>query len=93
LGEYVDVGGVKTWFDSWGSGPPVVLLHGDFVPNTHWEAQAPALAEHFSVVAPERRGHGRTPDVEGPYTYALLAQDTIAFLESVVGGPAHLIGG
>ena len=41
---------------------------------------------------PDRRGHGRTPDVEGPITYALMAQDTIAFLDQVVGGPASLLG-
>jgi pimeloyl-ACP methyl ester carboxylesterase len=92
MGEYVDVDGLKTWFDSWGSGPPLILLHGDWVTNATWEPTAPALAEHFSILAPERRGHGHTPDVEGPYTYALFAQDTIGFIEAVVGGPAHLVG-
>jgi pimeloyl-ACP methyl ester carboxylesterase len=33
------------------------------------------------VYAPERRGHGRNPDVEGPITYENMAQDTIAFME------------
>jgi pimeloyl-ACP methyl ester carboxylesterase len=37
-------------------------------------------------------GHGRTPDVDGPLTYELMAQDTIAFPEQVVGGPAGLVG-
>jgi pimeloyl-ACP methyl ester carboxylesterase len=50
------------------------------------------LAGRFGVFTPARRGHGRTPDVEGPITYELMAQDTIAFLETVVGGSAHLIG-
>jgi len=50
------------------------------------------LAEHFRVYRPDRRGHGRTPDVEGPISYDLMAQDTIAFLEQVVGGPAHVLG-
>jgi pimeloyl-ACP methyl ester carboxylesterase len=52
----------------------------------------PELAKHFHVFRPDRRGHGRSPDVEGPITYALMAQDTIAFLEQVVGGPASLLG-
>lgn len=41
---------------------------------------------------PDRRGHGRTPDVEGPVTYEQMASDTIAFLEQIVGGPAYLVG-
>src|SRR6266542_406456 len=93
MGEYVDVDGVKTWVDSWGSGSPLVLLHGDLVGNDiSWGPTAPALAEHFRVLAPERRGHGHTPDVEGPFTYALMAEDTIAFLEAAVEGRAHLMG-
>ena len=44
------------------------------------------------MFTPERRGHGRTADVEGPITFDLMAQDTIAFLETVVGEPAHLVG-
>jgi pimeloyl-ACP methyl ester carboxylesterase len=50
------------------------------------------LSERFRVFTPERRGHGRTPDVQGPITYELMARDTIAFVEAVVGGPAHLVG-
>ena len=92
MGEYVDVDGLKTWFDSWGSGPPLVLLHGGFGSNAAWEPQAPALAEHFGVVAPERRGHGHTPDAPGPITYELMTRDTIGFIEAVVRGPAHLVG-
>lgn len=52
----------------------------------------PVLAERFEVLAPERRAHGHTPDVEGPLTYSDMAADTIDFLETVVGRPAHLVG-
>src|SRR3712207_8336930 len=51
-----------------------------------------ALAAHFRVFVPERRGHGHTADLEGPITYELMAEDTIAFLDDVVGGPSHLVG-
>ena len=49
-------------------------------------------AARFRVYTPDRRGHGRTPDVEGPIDFERLAADTIAFLEQVVGGPADLVG-
>jgi hypothetical protein len=35
MARYVDAGGVKTWFDSWGAGAPLILLHGDLVTNAH----------------------------------------------------------
>jgi pimeloyl-ACP methyl ester carboxylesterase len=92
LGSYVDAG-VKTWFDTAGdAGEPLVLLHGGLVGNESWGMQMPAFAESFRVFAPERRAHGHTPDVDGPLTYEDMASDTIAFLEEVVGEPAHLVG-
>jgi pimeloyl-ACP methyl ester carboxylesterase len=92
MGEYVDIGGLTTWYDEDGDGEPLVLLHGGLCTNETWQTQTPAFAERFRVLAPERRGHGHTADVEGPLTYADMATDTIGFLDKVVGGPAHLVG-
>jgi pimeloyl-ACP methyl ester carboxylesterase len=44
------------------------------------------------VYAPDRRGHGRSADNDEPYSYEAMATETIAFLEQVVGGAAHLVG-
>ncbi len=92
MGTYVDIAGVDTWYDEDGEGDPVVLLHGGLCTNETWGAQTPAFAQRFRVFAPERRGHGHTADVEGPLTYADMTSDTIGFLDTVVGGPAHLVG-
>ena len=46
----------------------------------------------YRVYVPERRGHAHTPDRPGPLTYELMAEDTVAYLESIVGGRAHLVG-
>ena len=92
MGDYIDVGGVNTWYDEQGTGEPLVLLHGGLSTNETWGAQLPVFAERFRVVAPERRGHGHTADVPGPLTYAAMANDTIGFLDKVIGGPAHLVG-
>jgi pimeloyl-ACP methyl ester carboxylesterase len=88
----VQLGAVKTWYDEHGEGEPLVLMHGGLVDARFFEPNLPALAEHFHVYTPERRGHGHTPDVEGPITYQLMTDDTIAFLETVVGQPADLVG-
>jgi pimeloyl-ACP methyl ester carboxylesterase len=92
MGKYVDIGGLNTWYDEDGAGDPLVLLHGGLSTNETWGAQTPVFAERFRVVAPERRGHGHTADVDGPLSYAAMATDTIGFLETVLGGPAHLVG-
>lgn len=94
MAGYVDLGGVRTWYDEYGQGEPLVLLHpgGVGVDARAFAPNLAALAARFHVFTPERRGHGRTPDVAGPITFGLMAQDTIAFLETVVGGSAHLVG-
>lgn len=92
MGEYVDIAGLKTWYDTAGAGDPLVLLHGGICTNDTWAAQMPVFAERFQVIAPERRAHGHTPDVEGPLNYSDMAADTIGFLETVVKQPAHLVG-
>ena len=92
MGEYANVNGLWTYYDTSGAGDPLVLLHGGGVTADSWFAQLPVLAGHYQVFAPERRGHGRTPDMEGPVTSEIMADDTVAFLEALETGPVHLIG-
>lgn len=90
---YVEIAGHQTWHEVTGEGPPVVLLHGGFSGASAFFAQTPAIAQAgYRVHIPERRGHAHTPDIEGPLTYSVMADDTIAYLEVQVNGPAALIG-
>jgi pimeloyl-ACP methyl ester carboxylesterase len=92
MAEYVQLGAVKTWYDEHGEGEPLVLMHGGLVDARFFEPNLAALSRRFHVYTPERRGHGHTLDVDGPITYQLMADDTIAFLDEVVGRPADLVG-
>jgi pimeloyl-ACP methyl ester carboxylesterase len=89
---YVDLNGVKTWYDERGTGEPLVMLHPGLADSRALRPNVDAMAASFRVLLPERRGHGRTPDVGGPITFDSMAEDTIAFLERVVGAPARLFG-
>ena len=84
---------MKTWHEVIGDGESLVLLHGGFASGSSWFEQTPVLAgAGYRVYVPERRGHGHTPDIEGPITYSVMADDTIAYLETAVETPAHLVG-
>jgi pimeloyl-ACP methyl ester carboxylesterase len=54
--------------------------------------QTPAFAERYRVILPERRGHGHTADTDAALTYDGMADETIAFMEAIGTGPAHLFG-
>ncbi|MFI5494922.1 alpha/beta fold hydrolase [Actinoplanes sp. NPDC051859] len=88
---YTQLGAVNTWWDEHGAGDPVVLLHPGGADSRAFDVTL-ALADALHVYRFDRRGHGRTADVDGPIGYAQMADDTAAFLTEVVGGPAHLVG-
>jgi len=89
---YVEVNGVNTWYDERGDGDPLVLLHGGLTDSRDFTGNLDALAGRFRLLLPERRGHGHTADVSGPITVEAMAQDTIAFVEEIVGRPVRLAG-
>jgi pimeloyl-ACP methyl ester carboxylesterase len=94
MGSYVDIAGHQTWIEEAGAGDEtIVLLHGGLSNgDALLDSIGPPLGEHYRLVAPDRRGHGRTADIEGPFHYEDMVDETIGVLEQVVGGPAHLVG-
>jgi pimeloyl-ACP methyl ester carboxylesterase len=92
MSNYVQLGDVYTYYEEDGKDDALVLLHPGLAYSRAFQEYVSEFARHFRVFRPDRRGHGRTPDVEGPITYEQMARDTIAFLERVVGGPAYLLG-
>jgi pimeloyl-ACP methyl ester carboxylesterase len=89
---YVDLSGVSVYYEQHGTGDPVLLLHGGFCSIETWQHQIDSLAARFEVHAPERPGHGRTPDRAGPITFAGMVDDTLAYLDSRGIESAHVIG-
>ncbi|QUJ77488.1 alpha/beta hydrolase [Sulfitobacter albidus] len=77
-----------------GDGPPVLLLHG--FPQTHamWHAIAPALARHYTVIAPDLRGYGASgkPDDPAAYSFRGMAEGPRALMAALGFESFHLIG-
>jgi pimeloyl-ACP methyl ester carboxylesterase len=92
MAAHVEVNGVPMWYDERGNGDPLVLLHGGFTDSRDFTGNLDTLASRFRLLLPERRGHGHTADVAGPITLDVMAQDMIAFLDKLVGGPVRLVG-
>lgn len=93
MAGYIEVNGVRTWYDVRGEGEPLVLMHGGLSNAGEFHGNLLGLASRYRTFLPERRGHGHTPDVEGPLTIGVQVEDAIAFLDEVVGGgPVRLAG-
>jgi 3-oxoadipate enol-lactonase len=75
-----------------GNGRPIVLVHGLGEDHAIWAAQQRVLAERYRVVAPDVRGHGRTPLGAADATATQLRDDLIELLAELALGPALLVG-
>jgi pimeloyl-ACP methyl ester carboxylesterase len=78
----------------WGSGPPLVLLHGGYGSWTHWIRNVPVLARQFTVVAPDLPGLGDSATPPEPWTAEGLAAIIVAGLDIVLPKEAwpHMAG-
>jgi pimeloyl-ACP methyl ester carboxylesterase len=80
-----------------GEGPTILLIHGIAGSSTTWRAVMPALAEHYTVIAPDLLGHGQSAKPRGDYSlgaYASGIRDLLTVLDkervTLVG---HSLGG
>ncbi len=88
----IQVGDISIFFRRYGSGLPVLLLHGGFTFSQSWAGQIKALASHHDVIAMDSRGHGHTTLGSKPMTYGQMAEDAAGLIERLQLGPVHLIG-
>ncbi|ODS02470.1 alpha/beta hydrolase [Methyloceanibacter marginalis] len=91
--KFAQVNGIRMHYVQMGEGPLLVLLHG--WPQTwyEWADVMPSLAEHFTVVAPDLRGVGKTERTEKGYDKQTLSQDVAALIEHLNGDePAVVVG-
>jgi pimeloyl-ACP methyl ester carboxylesterase len=90
---YVEHDGARIWYATFGSGAPVILLHGGLGHGGNWGYQVPALVEHgYRAVVIDSRGHGRSTRDTRPYTYELMASDVLAVMNSLNLERAALVG-
>jgi pimeloyl-ACP methyl ester carboxylesterase len=90
---YVEHDGARIWHSSYGSGAPVILLHGGLGHSGNWGYQVPALVgAGYQVVSIDSRGHGRSTRDARPYTYELMASDLSAVMDVLYLKEASLVG-
>ncbi len=83
----------KLYFKDWGSGRPVILLHGWPLSSDSWDDQAMAIANAgYRAIAYDRRGFGRSSQPWSGYDYDTLTDDLAAVIEQTGAQDAVLVG-
>lgn len=83
VSNYIDAGGIKTYYEQKGTGPPtLVLIHGLAASTYVYHKVFDPLAEHFTVYAFDSKGFGATAKTRGDYTLNNLRDHLRDFLDA-----------
>ena len=88
----ITVGEAELFYESIGSGPPLVLVHGAWVDHGIWASVVPLLDMHLEVVTYDRRGHGRSTQPSGQGSVADDAADLASLIKQLGMAPALVAG-
>jgi pimeloyl-ACP methyl ester carboxylesterase len=90
---YVDHDGAHIWYASYGSGFPIILLHGGLGHSGNWGYQVPALVQNgYRAIVIDSRGHGRSTRDSRQYSYQLMGSDVLAVMDILHIEKAVLLG-
>ncbi len=92
--QVIELDGHPTWVrDGGGDGPIMLLLHGGMVGSEmNFGGMLPHLGSDHRIVMFDRRGHGRTADADGPFSYPDMARETAALIDHLGRGPVRAVG-
>lgn len=82
-GHYIQANGLEIYYEEYGTGAPLLLLHGGTLTSHSWQAHATQFAQQHRVIAPDSRGHGRTKNPSNELSYRLMADDMAALIQAL----------
>lgn len=90
---YADVNGLKMYYEVYGQGKPIVLIHGSYMNiPLNWGQIIPMFAKDRKVIVAEMQGHGRTKDTDREFSYEGMADDVSALLKHLKTDSADVLG-
>jgi len=82
-GQQAEVNGINLYYETYGAGRPMILLHGGLGSGEMFAPVLPALTDHHQVVVVDLQGHGRTADIDRPLDVRLMADDIAALIDDL----------
>lgn len=89
---HAEINGIEMYFAVYGSGDPVLLIHGSPGNADIWASQVATLSKTHKVIVADSRGHGRSTRDGKPFGYDLMASDYLALLDYLKIDKTALVG-
>ncbi len=91
-GAYFEHDGVKLYYEVYGQGPPLLLIHGNGANIWSMKYQIAYFSQHYQVIAMDSRDHGRSGDATDALTFEAMTDDLDALLDHLHTGPVLVLG-
>ncbi len=91
-GRWQEVNGIKVYFETYGEGLPMLLLHGNGQGISSLGHQLKFFSAHYRVIAPDSRGHGQSEMGRGRLTYEQMSEDANALLDKLSLKQVYVMG-
>lgn len=92
VGKYINVNGVKHYYEVYGTGKPVLLIHGNSTGIKGWSPQIPFLSQKYTVYAIDCRGRGKSDLGKDSLSYLQTAKDMAQFLTQINLNEVSIVG-
>ena len=91
-GKFYDIRGFKMYAEVYGTGAPLLIIHGNSGSISNFFKQIPYFAKKYKVIVADSRSHGKSADKGDSLTYEMMADDYAALLDAMKIDSANVIG-
>lgn len=91
-GKYYTVRGIKMYCETYGSGQPLLMIHGNGGSIAAFRNTIPYFAKKYKVIVTDSRAHGKTIDANDSLSFEMMADDEAALLDAMHIDSADVIG-
>ena len=91
-GKYLNHRGFKMYYEVYGQGEPLLIIHGNGGEINNFRYQIPFFAKKYQVILADNRSHGKSVDLRDSLSYNLMTDDLNALLDSLHKDSCYVIG-
>jgi len=91
-GKYYNIRGFKMYTETYGSGAPLLMIHGNGGSSAAFAGNVPYFAEKYKVIIADSRAQGKSIDTKDSISFEMMADDYAALLDSMHIDSAYVIG-